>query len=166
MDIVESLIESIKNKMVGDGCMQVIRVGTHKDVEKVKSFLTKVGISTEGVERIIEYFVVIEDIDGGLIATLGIEPLDNIGILRSMVIHPSIKEEDLFTIFQHVYNLASNKKLSTLYLTTNKEKSLPLFRMAGFERIEKTHLPKEFEHSLYGKHLLSHQQAIFMEKVM
>lgn len=152
--------------MVGDDRMQVIRVATHKDVEKVKSFLNEVGISTEGVEKLIEYFIVIEDIDGNLKATLGIEPLNNIGILRSMVIHPAIKEEDLFTIFQHVYKLASNKKLSTLYLTTNKEKSIPLFRMAGFEKIERTHLPKEFGNSRYGKHLLSYQQAIFMEKVM
>lgn len=56
--------------MVGDDRMQVIRVATHKDVEKVKSFLNEVGISTEGVEKLIEYFIVIEDIDGNLKATL------------------------------------------------------------------------------------------------
>lgn len=146
--------------------MHVIRNGTKEDIEKVEQFLLEVKISTDGLEENIEYFVLIEDMEGSLVATLGIEAINQVGILRSMVIKSGIKEEELLTIFQHVYKLAVDKKLSTLYLSTNKEQSIPLFQMIGFHKVEKAHLPKEFEDSVFGKQLLTYQQVIFMEKVM
>ncbi|MGE8205003.1 GNAT family N-acetyltransferase [Heyndrickxia sp. NPDC080065] len=146
--------------------MHMIRTGKKPDIEKVKIFLTEAKISTEGVESIINYFVLIEDIEGNLLATLGVEPAGKVGILRSMVVKPVMKEEDLLIIFQHVYKLAIAKNLSTLYLTTVNETSIRLFHMMGFQKVERESLPKEFANSLYGKQLLTYEQAIYMEKVM
>lgn len=144
--------------------MHVIRNGEKRDVKKVEQFLSSGKVSFEGVETNINYFLLVEDLEGNLLATLGIEPVNNVGILRSMVVKMEIKEEDLLIIFQHMYKLAVSKKLSALYLTTNNAKSIPLFQVMGFEKIERSQLPSEFEISSYGSQLLTYSQAIYMKK--
>lgn len=142
----------------------VIRTSTKEDLMMLKCFLEEANLSTEGIENFIEYFVLIENEEGNIVASLGLEPVKEIGVLRSLVVHSNIQEADLLTIFQHVYKLAKKKELSTIYLSTNKSNSISLFQMMGFNHVDKVDLPKEFELSTSGNQILAMENIIFMKK--
>jgi N-acetylglutamate synthase-like GNAT family acetyltransferase len=146
--------------------MLMVRRSEQRDLAKLISFLEKANISTKGVEENIEYFVLLEDKHGDLTGTLGIEPLSSFGLLRSLVVTSRVKEEDVLTLFQHVYKFAVEKELSTLYLVTNKEQSIPLLNWLGFRQIQREKLPLELERSRVGRELKQLEHAIYMETIL
>lgn len=140
----------------------IIRSAEVKDVKKLISFLQKASLGTEGVEESIEYFLLLEDEQGSIHATLGIEPLGSVGLLRSLVMTESATEKDLLMIFDQMLKLSREKQLQRLYLATNKETSLPFFSMLGFEKEDKEYLPEELLLSQHVKHILNVDNSLFM----
>jgi N-acetylglutamate synthase-like GNAT family acetyltransferase len=147
-------------------CMLMVRKSERRDLAKLISSLEKANISTKGVEDNIEYFVLLEDKHGDLAGTLGIEPISSFGLLRSLVVTSKVKEEDVLTLFQHVYKFSAEKELSTLYLVTNKEQSIPLLNWLGFRQIPREELPLELEKSTVGRELKQLEHAIYMETIL
>jgi N-acetylglutamate synthase-like GNAT family acetyltransferase len=141
----------------------MVRRAEQSDIAKLYLFLDKAGISTKGVGENIDYFVLLEDQGGNLAGTLGIEPINSFGLLRSLVVTSEVKEEDVLILFQHVYKFSIEKELSTLYLVTNKEKSIPLLNWVGFQQIPRGKLPSEFDKSAVGRELKQLEHAIYME---
>ncbi|XXM72835.1 GNAT family N-acetyltransferase [Lysinibacillus sphaericus] len=113
---------------------KTIRQATHEDIYKVIGFLVKAGLSTEGVKNTIDCFLLVEDTEGNLIGTLGIEMRDSTGLLRSLVVTPAFDSEEIFTLFQEIFKLAREKDVSRLYLITNRRASLNFFEMLGFQQ--------------------------------
>ena len=140
----------------------LVRCAQPGDKQKLLSFLSKAGLETEGVEEYIDYFLVLEDEDSSIRATLGIEPLGEVGLLRSLVMTSRTSEKDILIMFEQMLRLAREKELQSLYLATNKEASLPFFRALGFGKEEKGNLPKELSSSSHGKHLLTVDNSVFM----
>jgi N-acetylglutamate synthase-like GNAT family acetyltransferase len=128
---------------------KTIRQATREDIYKVIGFLVKAGLSTEGVKNTIDCFLLVEDTDGNLIGTLGIEMRDRTGLLRSLVVTPAFDSEEIFTLFQEIFKLAREKDLSRLYLITNRRASLNFFEMLGFQQEPQGHVDelKDFVHA-------------------
>ena len=63
----------------------VIRRAKAEDLSKLISFLGQAKVGTNGVEKTIDCFLMIEDEMGNLQATIGIEPLGQVGLIRSLV---------------------------------------------------------------------------------
>jgi N-acetylglutamate synthase-like GNAT family acetyltransferase len=146
--------------------VDIIRSAMIEDFEKITLFLRDANLSIDGIEEIIEYFVLCEDEERNVTSVLGIEPVRSIGLLRSLAVRPSVKEAELITLFQHVYNLAKSKKLSTLVLITNKEACIPLLQCMGFHQILNENVPNELKYSTHSKQLSSFKEVFYMERAI
>lgn len=140
----------------------MVRCAQVDDKSKLISFLQEANLGTEGVEETIEYFLIMENEDNSIRATLGIEPLGNYGLLRSLVMTPKASENDLLVIFEQMLKLAREKQLQKLFLATNKKASLHFFSLLGFEREEQANLPQELFTSEHVKHILNVDNSLFM----
>lgn len=140
----------------------LVRCAEALDKRRLLSFLTEAKLETAGVEEFIDYFLILENDDGSIRATMGIEPLGGIGLLRSLVMTNRTSEKDILVMFEQMLVLAKDKHLQSLYLATNKETSLPFFSTLGFVKMEKGDLPEEISLSTHGKHLLTVDNSVFL----
>lgn len=140
----------------------MVRCAQVGDKHKLISFLQEANLGTDGIEETIEYFLIMEDEDRRIRATLGIEPLGKFGLLRSLAMTSQAGENDLLIIFEQMLKLAREKQLEKLYLATNKSSSLPFFSLLGFETVEQSNLPQELFHSEHVKHIINVDNSLFM----
>ncbi|PKR83222.1 hypothetical protein [Heyndrickxia camelliae] len=146
--------------------VEMIRQAENADMDKIIAFLTDAKLNCDGIKERIDYFVLSEDEKGNITSVLGIEPVERIGVLRSLAVRSTVKEEGLIQLFQHVYNLAKYKKLSTLMLITNKEVFIPLLQIMGFERVTNESVPEELQYSSHVKQVGTLDGIIFMKKAI
>ena len=146
-----------------NGVEKQIRVATEIDVNRVKAFLDQSEVSSEGIEDSIDHFVLMEDVNQEIVATLGIERVEKNGLLRSLVVRPSIGQTDILTLFKSIISLAKDKEMDDLYLATNKESSVTFFELLGFEKVTKEILPKELMESNHFQKLVEMKTPIFLK---
>jgi amino-acid N-acetyltransferase len=120
---------------------KIVRLAAKNDLDSVKSFLRKVDIQVGGIEEYIEYFVLMEDDQQNLLATVGFQPINGDGLLRSLVVTPSLKENDILVLFQTIMAVAAEKGMHHLYLATNKTTSVLFFELLNFREILYKQLP-------------------------
>ncbi|WP_370296511.1 GNAT family N-acetyltransferase [Rossellomorea marisflavi] len=111
---------------------KTIRQAVIADALPIIAFLKQADLSTEGVYGSIDRFLVVENEEGDIIGTLGIETRGKVGLLRSLVVTPSFSTEELFALFQESLKLAKDKEIERLYLITNRQASLRFFHLLGF----------------------------------
>lgn len=140
----------------------IVRCAQAVDKGRLISFLSQANLGIEGVEESIEFFLIMEDENSRIQATLGIEPIGKIGLLRSLAMTTQANENDLFVIFEQMLKLSKEKKLEKLYLATNKSTTLPFFSLLGFKREEFSLLPKELFRSQHVSHILNVDNSTFM----
>ncbi len=129
---------------------KIIRAAQSKDIIGMKTFLGQAKVSTKGLEEQIDHFILMEDVDGRLLGTLGIQRIDRDGLLRSLVISPMIDQTNILNMFQQIMILAKDKEMSRLYLVTNKSVSIEFFSLLGFINKEVKEVPK---HILEAEHV-------------
>ncbi len=142
--------------------MKQIRTATKQDIEKVRAFLGQAEVSAEGIESIIDHFILLEDAEQQILATLGIERIEKDGLLRSLVISPGVDQTNLLTLFKSAISLAKYKEISRLYLATNKQASIQFFTMLGFGQVETNELPAHIIGSNHISQLLEKADPMFM----
>ncbi|MDF1508225.1 hypothetical protein PZE06_08505 [Robertmurraya sp. DFI.2.37] len=140
----------------------LIRCARMTDKDRLIAFLEKANLGTDGVEDAIEYFLILEDEDEQIQATIGIEPLGTYGLLRSLAMTQKLSENELLFLLEQMLKLAREKKLESLYLATNKRSSLSLFSVLGFEREDKENLPNGLFASEHVKHIMNVDNSLFM----
>lgn len=145
--------------------IKVIRKATNHDVEKLKDFLDKAGVSKEGIEaETIGSFLLLENIDGILEASIGIEKLGRNGLLRSLVINNMLKEEEMLKLFQQVELLAVENSIDTLYLVTNKLSTIEFFHLLGFKLANKEEIAPELAQSAHFLQSIELENIAYMKK--
>jgi len=140
-----------------------IRVANHRDVQAVKTFLSRSEVSSDGIETIIDNFIIGENGNKQVVATLGIERLGGDGLLRSLVVTPEIEQTQILMLFKSAMSLAKHKELQHLYLATNKSASISLFSMLGFEKVDKDQLSPHLLTSPHMKQLVESEQTVIMK---
>ncbi|TKC16916.1 GNAT family N-acetyltransferase [Robertmurraya kyonggiensis] len=140
----------------------MVRYAQNGDTKKLISFLQGANLGTEGIENLVDYFLIMEDEKGWVQATLGIEPLGKIGLLRSFATTTQIGENELLFIFEQMLKLAKEKGIEKLYLATNRSSSLSFFTLLGFQREEKENLPQELIESDHVNHIRTVDNSVFM----
>lgn len=151
------------NKWGVDIVEAIVRCAQAVDKDKLISFLHEANLGTEGVEEAIEYFLIMEDEQSSIQATLGIEPFGSFGLLRSLAMTSRAKENDLFIIFEQMLKLAREKQVMSLYLATNKPSSVQFFKLLGFEMVDQRDLPQKLFTSEHVNHILNVDNSLFME---
>ncbi|WP_042463589.1 GNAT family N-acetyltransferase [Neobacillus dielmonensis] len=145
--------------------MQVlIRRGGRNDVVGLREFLGRANLGTDGLnEDTVDCFLLMEDENGGLKGTLGMEVFEEAGLLRSLVVSPGQAEQDIFILMEQMVKLAKEKGLKNLFLATNKNGAVAFFEWIGFAQMEREKLPLELSRSEHIRHLLSVDNSLFFK---
>jgi N-acetylglutamate synthase-like GNAT family acetyltransferase len=142
---------------------EVVRFANPEDTTRVVDYLTEARLGTEGVAESIDYFLLMENERREVTATIGIEPVGKIGLLRSLAISSTLDQELLLHLFNQALLLAKEKSLSTLVLATNKPESVAFFQILGFTLINKADLPQTLSRNNHVQHILGVDNSVFME---
>ncbi|GAA0320092.1 hypothetical protein GCM10008967_08280 [Bacillus carboniphilus] len=142
------------------------RFARKEDVASLKRFLEHAGVSSEGVDRLYEYFIILEKENKECVACLGVEPLKQVGLMRSLVMMPSVREEGLFLLFEKMMQLAQEKQVKQLLLATNRNSSVPFLAALGFNAVDREEVPEELSLSEHGKQLLQSEIVMFMQRIV
>lgn len=133
--------------------LKTIRRALERDIAPIKGFLESAELSTLGVDESIDNFLIVENEESGIEGTLGLEILERTGLLRSLVVKPTMDGEDLFALFQEILQLGREKQLSSLYLVSNKQASVQFFHLLGFQQVDKSHCSEELQQFTHAKAL-------------
>lgn len=133
-----------------------------KDIHDLEEFLAGANVSSEGVRSKFEYYLLARDKDGKMVASVGLEPMKNIGLLRSLVFSPAFPYERIPALLQQILLVAKKHELHSVYLATNKPSSLQLFEALGFKQVEAEELPAAFYASEHGKQMAGLDDCLFM----
>lgn len=146
---------------------KVIRKANETDLTKLRTFLEKAGISQDGIEvDSIDSFLLLENEVGDVEASIGIEKVGQGGLLRSLVITPSLKQAEIIQLFHQVGECAADKKMQDLYLVTNKPLTLDFFHLLGFEIADKNRMPTELRQSKHFLQSIEMENTTFMTKAV
>jgi N-acetylglutamate synthase-like GNAT family acetyltransferase len=140
----------------------LIRCAGKEDEKKLTAFLEKANLGTDGISESINYFLLMEDEEQNIKATLGIEPLGSVGLLRSLVLSERASEKDLLLLVEQILRLARERELNSLYLATNKKGSSEFFKLLGFQD-EKGALPEDLCRSAHVQHILTVDNFSFLK---
>ena len=141
----------------------IIRRATREDLPRILSFLDQAKVGTNGVEKTIDCFLMIEDEMGNLQATIGIEPLGQVGLIRSLVMSSQATEQDFHLLFAQIVLLAQEKGIEDLFLATNKVGAVNLIEQLGFQFVDKKQLPEILFESEHVLHILTVDNSIFLK---
>lgn len=142
----------------------LIRKAKQEDLGNLRAFLAQANLGTEGLtSNTVGCFLLLEDENGTLKGTLGIEVIEEFGLLRSLVVSPGQAEKEIFILFDQMVQLAKDKGMKSLFLATNKSVALTLFDLLGFQRIGKGDLPSSFYHSEHIRHVLNVDNSLFFK---
>ncbi|MDQ1143548.1 N-acetylglutamate synthase-like GNAT family acetyltransferase [Bacillus sp. SORGH_AS 510] len=142
----------------------VIRRASKEDVENVREFLSRAGLGTDGLtDETVDHFLLLENEDGSLRGSLGMEGFGEDGLLRSLVVSPGQADKEIFVLFDQMVQLAKEKGMRSLFLATNKSVALPFFELMGFKRVEREQLPSGFFQSEHIRHVLNVDNSLFLK---
>jgi N-acetylglutamate synthase-like GNAT family acetyltransferase len=144
----------------------MIRMATEQDLPILVNFLEEANLGTDGLAETVEYFLVMEDGNGRLRATLGVEPFGENGLLRSLVISAGMTDHDILMLFEQILRLTKEKNISNLFLATNKVESVPFFQMLGFHTVDVERLPGDLYQSEHIKTILGVDNSVFLKMKM
>ena len=120
-----------------------LKIAENQDIERLTMFVEKAGISSEGIADLIDYFVLMENGEKEIVACIGVEPVNNTGLLRSLVVSDKLKQAHIVTLFQSIQTLAEKRGMTNLFLVTNKEASVQFLSLMGFQKLNSELVPAE-----------------------
>ena len=141
----------------------VIRRAEVEDLSKLLSFLGQAKVGTNGVEETLDCFLLIENEVGEIMATIGIEPLGQVGLIRSLVMTSQATEQDFHLLFEQIILLAKEKGIKDLFLATNKVGAVKLIEQMGFHMVDKEQLPDVLFQSEHVLHILTVDNSLFLK---
>lgn len=114
------------------------------DLEAIKRLLSDAGLPIEGVDALIDGFLVVRragQADPVVVAAGAIERCGREGLLRSVVVHPDARGRGLGRmVADALIDTARAEGIDALYLLTNTAESF--FKQAGFETIQREAAPE------------------------
>ncbi|PAE43535.1 GNAT family N-acetyltransferase [Bacillus sp. 7884-1] len=142
----------------------LIRCANKEDLGILREFLMKASLGTDGLtEETVEYFLLLEDEDGVIKGTLGMEAFAEGGLLRSLVVSPGQAEKDIVLLITQMMQLAKEKGMRSLFLATNKGVALPFFELLGFEKVDRDLLPAELYSLEHIRHVFNVDNSLFLK---
>ncbi|MDE2996784.1 MAG: GNAT family N-acetyltransferase [Bacteroidota bacterium] len=111
------------------------------DLPRIESMLKEARLPINGVAPLIESFSVVRE-EGQIVAAGVIEPLQGVGLLRSVVVDPEWQGKGLGRVLVESLSLGASQDL---YLLT--ESAPEFFARLGFEHVERSHAPETVRQS-------------------
>ncbi|WP_243291981.1 hypothetical protein [Bacillus sp. FJAT-47783] len=141
-----------------------LRIAEQKDVGALKEFIGQAGLSTNGIENMIEQFVLLECDERDIVGCIGIEMIKKDGLLRSFVASKHINEAHLVTLWQSIDLLVKHKNIQKIYLVTHTGASSEFLKLVGFKPIHIDQVPKHIENHQHLQTMMHNETAVVMVK--
>lgn len=142
--------------------MLMIRKAVPSDLPTIRTFIEKTEL--DFLQELI--FILVEDEQRELIGVVGIQEIQNIGLLRSLVLVPHFPVEKIVTFLESILQIALKNNYKSLYLATNNKGSIRLFQLLGFMEIEQQELPLELKLSTTVEAFVEKGDIFFMWKTL
>jgi len=118
-----------------------IEVFKRKDEREVFRLLSQAELPVKDLtDDKFKNFLIARTKDGSVVGAIGVEPYQDMGLLRSLVVHPSHREKGLGKqLVCELESFAQSKGIKTIFLLTIT--AADFFRKLGYEVIQRTHVP-------------------------
>jgi len=119
-----------------------IEVFKKEDEGEVFRLLSQAELPVKDLtENKFKNFLIARARDGSVVGAIGVEPYQDLGLLRSLVVHPSHREKGLGKqLVCELESFAQRKGIKTIFLLTIT--AADFFRKLGYEGIQKAHVPE------------------------
>ncbi len=139
--------------------MEIIEATNYRD--DIIALLSAEKLPTSDLPESLENFSVIIE-NGGLVAAIGLEIYGSYGLLRSLVVRPDSRHQNIGgKLITQIENLAAAQKLKAIFLLT--ETAPDYFSHKGYHIITRAEMPVEVRQSSEFSHVCP-QTAIAMKK--
>jgi len=104
------------------------------DEKEIVKLLSQAKLPTQGLTlEKLKHFLVAKGKEGSVIGAIGVELYQDVGLLRSLVVHPSYRGKGLGKrLTREVESFAQQKRVKTLFLlATTAAEFLKKFRISG-----------------------------------
>lgn len=145
---------------------QQLRMACQEDLDNIRRFIHRAGLPVEGIQEVVEYFVLLENDEKQLKLTIGLEPVGKHGIVRSLAFAAEISEQDLQRAVQKLMTIACDQGLEELYLVTNKNGASSFLELLGFQVVEKGDLPVSLHTSRHVSQFLHEEKVQWMKQAV
>jgi amino-acid N-acetyltransferase len=139
---------------------QKLRMAEEKDLAYILKFVGQAGLNQQGIDENVDNFMLLEDGSGKISAIVGIEAVENDGLLRSLIFTRQTGHEHLLAFFQGMIESAKQKGLDKLYLLTNKQAMIQFFETFNFTCVSE--LPAHIRNSGHYKQTVKDADPIVM----
>ncbi|MFX3624420.1 MAG: mechanosensitive ion channel protein [Ectobacillus sp.] len=139
-----------------------MRFAAEQDVDKLVRFLGRAYADGTNIEKIYRQFMLMEDEDGDIQAVIGYEKAGSAGLLRSLVLSPTVDKPRFLQFFQTFLGHIIEQNVENLYLVTNKKSALPLFHKFGFYTVEKDGVIDEIAELSHFKSCIGQPEAFIL----
>ncbi|EIT83849.1 hypothetical protein A374_18514 [Fictibacillus macauensis ZFHKF-1] len=107
-----------------------LRTAMPHETKQLTELIEQAGLQADGIQSGIRNYLVVENKEGMLIGTVGLELIEQDGLLRSFVMKKEYSSESLFLrLIQRILLYCKEKGAATLYLLTKADY---LFEPLGF----------------------------------
>ncbi|MBD1383459.1 GNAT family N-acetyltransferase [Metabacillus arenae] len=138
-----------------------LRQAEEKDVKSLQDFMKRAGVRTDGVEEIVDQFVLMEADEQQLVGCLGFEEIqDDNGLLRSLVVSDQLSQAHILSLFKSIQSIGKSKAIKKLYLIANKQSSVDFLQFIGFQPAES--IPDEVSSHEHARESLQKDGATVM----
>ena len=118
-----------------------IEIFTKAEVGEISKLLSQAGLPTEDLTLDkLKNFLVARQEEGSLIGAIGVEAHGDVGLLRSLVVHPSHRGQGAGKrLTDEIESFAKRKGIKTLYLLTTT--AADFFPSLGYHVIQRARVP-------------------------
>jgi amino-acid N-acetyltransferase len=118
-----------------------IEAFTKEDEKEISKLLSQAGLPTEDLTLDkLKNFLVARQEEGSLIGAIGVEAHGDVGLLRSLVVHPSHRGQGIGKrLTDELESFAKRKGIKTLYLLTTTAGDF--FANLGYRVIQRARVP-------------------------
>ncbi len=119
-----------------------IEVFEKKDEREVFRLLSQAELPVKDLTHDkFKNFLIARAKDGSVVGAIGVEQYQDVGLLRSLVVHPSYREKGLGKqLVCELESYAKSKGIKNIFLLTIT--AADFFRKLGYEVIQRTHVPE------------------------
>jgi amino-acid N-acetyltransferase len=121
------------------------------DEGSIKAILSESGLPNEDITSHLEHFIMAK-VGNDLIGVAGLEPIGELGLVRSLTVAPSHRGKGLGKLlYEKIVSYAHLQGIKELYLLTTTEEGF--FKNLGFKNVKRENIPAQIKETTEFKYL-------------
>ncbi|WLR41662.1 hypothetical protein LC087_12385 [Bacillus carboniphilus] len=123
--------------------MYRLKIAEEQDYSKLAEFISYVKVDWDRFKEICEAFIILQDKDDKVVASVGLEIVENNGLVRLLIVTPEIGQAYALSLIEGIEQLKAKYKLEKLFVKASTEPAEELFGLIGYYKMEKGDIPEK-----------------------